>query len=226
MKTRPRVALGALFLGVTLALNLKFDSDDSGVYHSDYDDFNWYTTFSDKNFTHGRALSQLTATAVIRLADAPLLPFEFGRLAATVTGYLDEIEKLSNSRTRTDFSAVRLEVARLEQTGSRLERVLNDALAKGTPRNSATLETVNQILYGSERNLTLDPGLPGRPWFRHRIYAPGMYTGYAVKTLPGIREAIELNRGAEAIQQTAEVAQVLHTLSGQLDQAIKLLGGL
>ena len=75
----------------------------------------------------------------------------------------------------------------------------------------------------SERDLTLDPGLPGRPWYRNRIYAPGRYTGYSVKTLPGIREAVEANKPAEAAEQAKQVAQALDTLADHIDQAAKLM---
>jgi N-acetylated-alpha-linked acidic dipeptidase len=74
--------------------------------------------------------------------------------------------------------------------------------------------------------LTLDPGLPNRPWFRHRLYAPGLYTGYDVKTVPGVREAVELGRPQEAEEQAKQVAQVIHTLSSHVSQAAKLLGAL
>jgi N-acetylated-alpha-linked acidic dipeptidase len=213
-------------LGVA-ALNLKFESEDAGVYHSRYDDFNWYTHFSDKTFVHGQALAQLTATFVMRLADAPLLPFEFGRLAAAVSGYADEIERLMTPKAKVDLAPLRAELSRLERSGANLERAYSAAIAKGAgERPAVKLAAINRILYQSERTLTPEPGLPGRPWFRHRIYAPGLYTGYAVKTLPGIREAVELNQPQEGAQQAAEVAQVLQTLCGQLEQAVKLLGGL
>jgi N-acetylated-alpha-linked acidic dipeptidase len=70
-----------------------------------------------------------------------------------------------------------------------------------------------------------EPGLPGRPWYRHRIYAPGQYTGYDAKTLPGIREAVETNRIDEAREQADEVADVLRTLTGEVVQAQKMLAG-
>jgi N-acetylated-alpha-linked acidic dipeptidase len=96
-------------------------------------------------------------------------------------------------------------------------------IAAATP---AKLEQINDLLYGSERDLTLDPGLPGRPWFRHRIYAPGMYTGYAVKTLPGIREAVEAGRTDEAREQARQVTQVLRGLDTHLNEADAMLKGL
>ncbi len=209
-------------LGIA-ALDFGFSSESGGVYHSNYDDFLWYSKFSDTDFTHGSALARVTATAVLRLANAPVLPFEFGRVASSVNTYLDEIEKLP-SKTRADLSAVRSEAARLRKVSTALDRAYAGAKLAGAP--SGKLAAVNRLLYQSERKLTLDPGLPGRPWFRHRIYAPGMYTGYAVKTLPGIREAVELNRPQQAAEQAREVVQVLSALSVQLEQAAKLLGGL
>ncbi len=210
-------------LGIA-SLNLKFDSEDGGVYHSVYDDYNWYMHFSDSTFAHGRALAQLTATAVIRLADAPLLPFEFGRLQATVSGYLDEIQKLSATHARVDLTAVRTELSRLGRINADFESAFGRALPK--QKRTQILAGLNQLLYQTERTLAPEPGLPGRAWFRHRIYAPGKYTGYAVKTLPGIREAVELNNPAEATEQTRQVAHALHALGVQLEQATKTLGTL
>ena len=213
-------------LGIA-SLNMGFQGEGgNGIYHSNYDDFYWYSHFSDKNFTHGPALARVTATAVMRLANAPLLPFEFGRLTASITTYLDEIEKLPNQKTKVDLIAVRAELKKLQKSSADLEKAWSAANAKLSTAAPQKLAAINQILFRSERNLTLDPGLPGRPWFRHRIYAPGKYTGYAVKTLPGIREAIELHKPQEAIEQSKQVVQVLATLSGQLEQAAKLLGGL
>jgi N-acetylated-alpha-linked acidic dipeptidase len=94
-------------------------------------------------------------------------------------------------------------------------------LAAAPPEKLATL---NSILFRTERALTIDPGLPGRPWYRHRIYAPGLYTGYAVKTLPGIREATEAGKLAEAQEQAAQVAGVLRALNDRIAEAVALLG--
>ncbi len=210
-------------LGIA-AININFSGEDSGVYHSVYDDFYWYSHFSDTTFVHGRALAQFTATSVLRLADAPLLPFEFSRLQSTVTGYVGEIEKLTTMKSKVDLAGVRAELARLEKTSNAFEAAWNRSLPK--PKQAGQLAAINRILYQSERDLTLDPGLPGRPWFRHRIYAPGKYTGYAVKTLPGIREAVELNNPTEAAEQAKQVVQVLHTLGDKLEQATKMLGTL
>jgi N-acetylated-alpha-linked acidic dipeptidase len=204
-------------LGIA-TLNVGFGGEGGGgVYHSDYDDFYWYSHFSDTDFVYGRTLAQVDSTIMMRLADSPVLPFQFGRFAATVGRYLDEIEKLPGQKRKADLSKVRAEVAQLAKSHAQPK------LAGAAPEK---LGPLNQILFHSERDLTLDPGLPGRPWFRHRIYAPGMYTGYAVKTLPGVREAVEAGKPDEAEQQAKQVVEVLHKLNDQIEQASKLLGAL
>jgi N-acetylated-alpha-linked acidic dipeptidase len=85
---------------------------------------------------------------------------------------------------------------------------------------------VNAKLIATERALTRDEGLPGRPWYRHQVYAPGFYTGYGVKTLPGVREAIEERRWDEARDQIARLAEVLGTEARAIDEATAVLARL
>jgi len=212
-------------LGIA-SLSLGFDNAaGNGVYHSAYDDFYWYSHFEDTDFVYGRALSQLETTVAIRLADAPVLPFEFTRLAASVTTYLDEIGHLK-SKDKVNLDAVTKANAKLTQAASELSKAWDHAAAKIAVAPADKLAAINLLLIESERDLTLDPGLPGRPWYRNRIYAPGRYTGYSVKTLPGIREAVEGNKPAEAAEQAQQVAQVLDTLAGHIKEAASLLGKL
>jgi N-acetylated-alpha-linked acidic dipeptidase len=213
-------------LGIA-TLDLRFGGEGGGgVYHSNYDDFYWYSHFSDTTFVYGRTLAQVMTTAMMRLSDAPLLPFEFTRFTDTVNRYLDEIQKIPNAKKGPDLSDVRKEVEHLRQTAMALDSDYAKAGSRIAAATPAKLEQINDLLYGSERDLTLDPGLPGRPWFRHRIYAPGMYTGYAVKTLPGIREAVEAGRTDEAREQARQVTQVLRGLDTHLNEADAMLKGL
>ena len=214
-------------LGIA-SLSLGFDNvAGNGVYHSAYDDFYWYSHFEDTDFVYGRTLSQMTSTVAMRLADAPLLPFEFSHLAASVTTYLAEIEHLAKDpRDKVNLDAVRKANAKLKQSADDLAKAADHVAGKQASAPPQKLAAINRLLMNSERDLTLDPGLPGRPWYRHRIYAPGRYTGYAVKTLPGIREAVEAHKPDEAAEQIRQVAQVLQTLADHVDQATKLLGKL
>ncbi len=100
-----------------------------------------------------------------------------------------------------------------------IQRVLESGL---TP---VQREAVNQVLISTERLMTNNDGLPRRPWFRHQIYAPGFYTGYGVKTFPGIREAIEQRNWDEATEQIELVADMLIRVSGALERAVRILEG-
>ena len=220
-------------LGIA-SLSLGFDGESGdGVYHSAYDDFYWYSHFEDTDFAYGRALAQLNATVAMRLADASMLPFEFGRLSASVATWLDEIGNLKTTdasaaaeKEKLNLDAARKADAKLAQAAEAFAKSYDRAVGKLSAATPAQLAAINRILIDSERDMTPEPGLPGRPWYRHRIYAPGRYTGYAVKTLPGIREAVEAGRSAEAAEQTKQLAQVLLTLADHVDRAARLMGTL
>ncbi len=213
-------------LGIA-TMDLGFSGESQGgIYHSNYDDFYWYSHFGDPTFGYSKTLAQVDSTILMRLADAPILPFEFGPFAATLDRYLDEIDKLPNQKRKPDLSSVRAQVAQLAKASAAFETAYGAALPKLASAKIAPLGDVNRILYRTERELTLDPGLPGRTWFRHRIYAPGKFTGYAPKTLPGIREAVEAGQPDEAEQQAKEVVQVLRTFTSQVENATRLLGAL
>jgi N-acetylated-alpha-linked acidic dipeptidase len=239
-------------LGIA-SLNLYYgDEDGGGIYHSIYDDFYWYSRFSDGEFVYGRALAQTVGTAVLRLAGAELLPFEFGSLAETLRTYADELKALlkqkqdeAAERTRQldegVFDAIRdprrptqapprkdtpphLNFAPLDNALGALTRSAA-AFAKAWDNAGAGLpearrRALNRRLVESERLLTAAAGLPQRPWFKHLLYAPGSYTGYGVKTVPGVREAIEQERYAEAEREIARVAKALEGLAAHLDDAV------
>ncbi len=242
------------------SLNIGFGGEDGGgIYHSIYDDFYWYTHFSDKEFVYGRALAQTGGTAVMRLADAELLPFEFGNFADTVQTYIKELKALSQ-KTQDDirernreieeglFKATddprrplvapaaetlppHLNFAPLENAAEELTRsaaeyrkALEQASANGGARlASASLAEVNHLLIESERKLTTAEGLPGRPWFKHQLYAPGFYTGYAVKTVPAVREGIEQKQWKQADEGIVVVARVLRDEAGLISSAASKL---
>ena len=89
--------------------------------------------------------------------------------------------------------------------------------------DKSQLEELNMILMGMERTLTRDHGLPRRSWFKHHIYAPGFYTGYGVKTLPGVREAIEQRNFKEVDEQIEILAEVLMHFSANIAKAVRVM---
>jgi N-acetylated-alpha-linked acidic dipeptidase len=201
------------------SLNVGFGgANQEGVYHSIYDDPQWFEQFGDPGFAYGAALSQVTTTALLRLANAPLLPFEFGEFSATVRRYVEQIKKLSGAKV--DFEGVLAELQKTDGDAKAYEAALKTALAK---TDAARLAKANEVLYSTERALILAKGLPGRDWYRHQISAPGMYTGYGAKTLPGIREAVEASRWDEAGSEAKDVALVLAQLNQRIEEATRLL---
>jgi N-acetylated-alpha-linked acidic dipeptidase len=209
------------------ALNVAYGGDThAGIYHSIYDSYDFFVRFLDTNFVYGVAEAQTTATALLRLADAPLLPFEFGTAARTYRGYVDEIEKAARKNDTTkalDLAAVRRAVDRLERAAARYEAAQRAAAGLSSAalaRRRAALSGVNRTLFMTERDLSDPRGLPGREWFRHLIYAPGYYTGYGVKTMPGIREAVEDRPNlAVAQREAARVAEAIERMAARVDAA-------
>jgi N-acetylated-alpha-linked acidic dipeptidase len=111
----------------------------------------------------------------------------------------------------------------IEQSAAGLDGEVRRVLEFGLTQ--AQQVAVNKELISTERLMTNDDGLPRRPWFRHQVYAPGFYTGYGVKTLPGIREAIEQRNWDEATEQIELVAEMLIRVSGALERAVRILEG-
>ena len=200
------------------SLNFGFGGADSGVYHSNYDTFDWYRRFSDGDFTYGKALSQLTLTALIRLADAPVLPFEFHGLVRAVRRYSEDIQRMA---PQVDFREVTPLLVRLNAASRLYEEELNAAMKR--PADAHRLARVNELLARAEGALLLPDGLPGREWYRHQIYAPGRYTGYSAKTLPGVREAAEAQHWEQANQQVHRLALALKAMAEQIEEANRAL---
>jgi N-acetylated-alpha-linked acidic dipeptidase len=212
------------------SLNMGFGGEgaDSGVYHSNYDSFYWYTHFSDTDFAYGAALSRTIGTAILRLADADLLPFEFTATASTLRGYVDEIEKLQKKdkdAPALDLAALRTSLDRLQKAADALDRAQGRWNGGGISLDRAKQVELNRLLYTSERAFKYEAGLPKREWFKHLAYAPGFYTGYGVKTLPGIREGIEQKAWDEPKKYIPIVAGAIDKLASQIDRAASLLGG-
>jgi N-acetylated-alpha-linked acidic dipeptidase len=238
------------------SLDLAYGSEDpGGIYHSIYDDFYWYTHFSDTDFVYGRALAQTIGTSVMRLADAEVLPLDFVDFADTIKKYNKELEKLladkqEEIRERDKeleegvFKATldprrptvappweevppHLNFAPLENAADSLTRSAEHyrkAISHAKISDQADfLQALNAQLIDSERKLSSDDGLPRRSWYKHLLYAPGVYAGYDVKTIPAVREGIELKKYAEAEQEIVRVGKALEEESALIESAAQKL---
>jgi N-acetylated-alpha-linked acidic dipeptidase len=210
------------------ALNVGFGGESpGGVYHSAYDTIKWYQTYSDGDYSYGRTLSQLTGTLVMRLADAPVLPFQFTDTADTLMRYVVELEKLAETKkdSKVDMKPVRNAVESLRASAQAFEKAYASVGRANTPSLIANqeLQRLNTLLLTSERKLGNTEGLPRRDWFKHQIYAPGFYTGYGVKTMPQIREGLEEGRFTEAQGGVRTVSSAINALAAHVNDAAKAL---
>lgn len=231
------------------ALNLSYRREGStGEYHSTYDSYYNFITFKDPGFKYEVALSQTAGRAVLRMANADVLPFDFTHLYNTINGYSDElISLLKDSRESTeiqnqiinsggykigedpaknfisptvksevpylDFSPLQNALVELKKSADSLKVVFKNKI-----KNNSASVAFNKSLYQAEQQLLSEKGLPRRAWYRHTIYAPGFYTGYGVKTMPGIREAIEQRNWKEAQEQINVDAKAITRLSDYLKE--------
>jgi N-acetylated-alpha-linked acidic dipeptidase len=230
-------------LGVP-SLNLAYGGEDrEGIYHSIYDDFYWYTHFSDNDFVYGKALAQTIGLTAMRLADADVLPYRFSNLSDAVNQYLKEVQELLKQKQEKvteqnreledgvyhaindprrpevppkqeavppfiNFAPLQNAAVALEKSGEHYNQALAAALK--TSPDASQLTALNDKLLKAEQQL-LDPnGLPGRPYYKHMLYAPGLYTGYAPKTVAGIRESIELKDYKLAEEEVPKVAKAVN----------------
>ena len=232
-------------LGIA-SLNIGFGGESSGgSYHTLYDTYEHYSKYRDPGMSYGVALAKVAGRVTMRLAYASRLPFEFTALADNISLYIDQIEELAdNMREETLETNARIEsgvynlaldptrtlgpptpkpevpyfnFAPLKNALAELESEAS-SYASWVQGGAAATAQENNLLYTSERELTRDDGLPGRPWFTHHIYAPGFYTGYGVKTIPGVREAIE-QRQYELVAAEIEVAaDVIRAMAARVRQ--------
>lgn len=219
---------------------------EGGDYHSIYDSYDHYRRFKDPKFEYGVALAKAAGRSTIRMANADLLPFDFRSLQQTINNYTTEvINLLDQSRENTiienqlikenhyvrasdptetfiqpkpkeevpflDFSAIQNAVKTLENATNNLAELTSKSSLSPDQKNS-----INRQVYQAEQQLLLSEGLPRRGWYKHSIYAPGFYTGYGVKTLPGIREAIEQRNWDETQQQIEKAAAAINRFAAYL----------
>lgn len=241
-------------LGVP-SVNLGYGGEDEGggQYHSVYDDFYYYTHFQDTEFVYERALAQTAGTMMMRMADADVLPYQFADQADTIHTYVTEVKKLADTM-RTQIKDRNADLADgvykaaadpkktsvpppveavppyfnfapLDQASDDLSAAAGDYEKAFSAHAQNANPKVNGLLLGVEHALTDSQGLPNRPWFQHMIYAPGFYTGYGVKTLPAVREAIEQKQWSTVDPQISRTAAAIEREVDALKTATKAITG-
>jgi N-acetylated-alpha-linked acidic dipeptidase len=243
------------FAGIS-TLSVEFgDENDGTEYHSIYDDFYWYTHFVDRDFSYGRALAQTAGTAMMRLADADLIPVDYSPQADAIAKYESELEKLLKEKqdefternlelqegvfTATNdprrptvappaeevppflnFAPLKNAIEALKKSSQRYSKALAAWQANGAPEiDRAQLTSLNRELLHISRTFLNEKGLPGRPWFKNQVYAPGAYTGYGAKPIAAVREYMDARKWQEAEAQIPGVAEIVERAAATIDKA-------
>ena len=187
-------------------------SGSYGVYHSAFDDLAWFMRFADPDFAYEQEMARVFGMELLRFADADLLPYDYETYGKEIAAYI----RTAQGRAEVTFSKPPSFGAALE-AAERFARA-GAAISQAQPKDAAEAAAMNRALRETERALLLPHGLPGRPWFRHAIYAPGRYTGYAATVIPGVNEAIDAGDLQGTEQQLAALAAALARAAGVLEK--------
>lgn len=183
-----------------------------GVYHSVFDNFQWFTRNADPHFLYEQEMARVFGMEVLRMAGTDVLPYDYENYGKEIGAYVSTAQKKSLGifgDKGPDFAAALAAAQRFEQAGA--------AIAKAQHDPKADPVRLNQTLAATEKALLLPSGLPHRTWYRHAIYAPGEYTGYAAVVIPGVNEALDAHDLERARQQLAELTAALERAAQTLE---------
>jgi N-acetylated-alpha-linked acidic dipeptidase len=184
-----------------------------GVYHSTFDDYEWYTQNADPHFVYLQEMARVFGLEALRMADSDVLPYDYVTYAKAIESYIAAAKrKASGAGTGSvDFAAAEAAAGRFAAAAQKAYE--RQVAAKGD------LGKLNLALRDTETALVSEAGLPNRPWYRHTIYAPGEFTGYAAVVIPGVNEAIDAKDVSRAAQQLTVLTQALDRAAHTLDTA-------
>lgn len=183
-----------------------------GVYHSVFDNYNWFTKFADPNFVYEQQMARIYGLELLRMADADVLPYDYQEYGKEISAYIDAARKKAETKFPgkvPDFAAATNAATHLTNAGA--------AMLKKQNNSSSDAARLNQALRQTERALLIPEGLPNRRWYRHAIYAPGVYTGYAAVVIPGVNEAIDAGDLERTRQQIAALAAAINRAAAVLE---------
>jgi len=189
-----------------------------GVYHSVFDNYNWFIKFADPTFVYEQQQARVFGLEVLHMADADVLPYDYKLYGHEVTGYVEAAQKrAAEAKMQLNFAVVTTAAKRFAAAGDAVSKLQSTLSVAPKPSYSA----LNTALRDAETALLNDAGLPKRPWYRHTIYAPGEFTGYAAVVIPGVNEGIDAADTARTQGQIDALASALNHASGILENAAK-----
>jgi N-acetylated-alpha-linked acidic dipeptidase len=186
-----------------------------GVYHSAFDDYTWFTKFADPTFVYEQEMARFFGLEVLRMAQADALPLDYETYGSEVRKHLENAQHRAQDlgwKARPDFTLSLKAADHLVAAGQAVHRAAEAA-------NGTKLLRINSVLLGAERAM-LGSGLPHRSWFRHTIYAPGEYTGYAPVVLPGVNESMDRDDASAAAAALDDVTAALERAASVLESAL------
>jgi N-acetylated-alpha-linked acidic dipeptidase len=185
-----------------------------GVYHSAFDNYNWFIKFADPTFVYEQQQARIFGLEILHMADTDVLPYDYQLYGQEILNYLETAQRhASSSRLTLDFAPALASARRFEAAGTAVR-----ARQLAPPADTTAL---NHALRGAESALLNPEGLPHRPWYKHAIYAPGEFTGYAAIVIPGVNEAISAPDAARAQTQLGFLADALNRSAAILEGASK-----
>ena len=189
-----------------------------GVYHSVFDNYNWFIRNADPTFVYEQQQARVFGLEILHMADTDVLPYDYKTYGNDVVGYLKEAQqRATDAHMQVDFAQANAAAARFASAGGRI------GMIQSTPGSldAAAKSHLNEALRNAEEALLNDAGLPHRPWYRHTIYAPGEYTGYAAVVIPGVNEGIDAKDAARTSAQLSALTEALNRSSSILESAAK-----
>ena len=212
------------FLGIPV-VEMSFNGP-YGVYHSMYDDRYWMEHFGDPGYRYMTTMAEVWGRMALRLANAEAYPHDLAIYGDRVSGFIEAIaaQDLTRGELTDAIEAARVAVSIWRSTADSLERAYAAILAESaSPGRTRRLSAMNEILRGIEQQLLDERGIPGRPWFKHLLYAP-KYT-YAAMTLPGVQEAMDAQDWVRARVQLGLVAEKLRAVAAATSNAVSVSRG-
>jgi N-acetylated-alpha-linked acidic dipeptidase len=192
---------------------------DYGVYHSAYDSFYWMDHFGDPGFKYHVAAAQVWGTLALRMAEADGLSFDYTDYAAEIRAFFDEAKKIASRRNLSssfDDKSMTAAIDDFAREAARVEKNRQDAVRNS---DASRLKSINQALLEVERQFIDPRGLQGRAWYKHQIYAPGFYTGYAAQPLTDFRQAIDDRNSANTKPSLEKIVEAVKRATNVLKQA-------